>query len=113
MKTTKRIFSAGLLAIFLFSLLVPAYPVQALFGGGVKVPSPTQSMNEILSDLGVDKGELKNTIATSNTSRQKKQAPQVSLSFSPENPTAGEIVTATAQPAYFLNEPQDLYFTWY
>lgn len=118
----KRIFSSLLLIIFLFSSFLPAWTAQAAFSW----PSPTSAFNQvfgtnpgprlldqIMGNLGADKEETKNTIATANVTRQKKQAPQVSLNFFPENPTVGEMVTATAQPTYFFNAPEQLYYTWY
>ncbi|MFZ5982588.1 MAG: hypothetical protein ACOYS2_03420, partial [Patescibacteria group bacterium] len=39
---------------------------------------------------------------------------QVSIKFSPANPTPGEEVTATAEPMYFGNSSsEDMYYTWY
>jgi hypothetical protein len=75
--------------------------------------NPVSNMNQILSDLGVDKQEMMYNIKTMNVSRQKKQPPQVSLSFDPKDPKPGQRVTVTATPIYFLNDPRDMYFTWY
>jgi hypothetical protein len=75
--------------------------------------NPIDNMNSIMEDLGIDKTELKYNIQTFNTTRTKKQQPQVSISFYPEDPKPGQKVTATATPVYFLNDAKDTYFTWY
>jgi len=97
------------LAMLLLAVL-PFYPnlVMAQW-----YPSPVSAMNQILADLGVDKTELRYSVATFNASRQKKNAPQVQLNFMPPNPTPGEEVTVTAAPVYFGNDPSLLYYTWY
>lgn len=75
--------------------------------------NPVSNMNSILDDLGVDKEEMKYSIQSMNVARQKKQPPQVSLTFDPVDPKPGQKVTVTATPIYFLNDTKDLYFTWY
>jgi len=67
----------------------------------------------VMSALGLDKDEVTNLVHTLNVSRRKQQAPQVSLDFSPGNPTEGQKVTAAAKPIYFLNDLSRLYYTWY
>jgi len=94
--------------------------------GGFSYPSPPSAfnmvmatnpgpriLNQIFSDMGVDKGEAKNTAQQVNAQRQKQQPPQVSLNFFPANPSPGEEVTVTATPTYFLSDSKNLYFTWY
>ncbi len=48
-----------------------------------------------------------------NVSDTKKFAPQVMLSFDPSDPKPGEKLTAEANPMYFRNAKESLYFTWY
>jgi len=69
--------------------------------------------NDILADIGVDKSELKYNVQTMNVSRRKKQPPLVSVSFNPDNPITGDRVRAEATPSYFMNDKEDLYFTWF
>ncbi len=95
-------------------LVVPAQaadPIQAILNnsGGAAV----EGMNSIFSDLGVDKGEVKNSVQTMNASRQKQTSPQVSLEFSPSNPKLGDQLSATATPLYFINDIKKIYFTWF
>ena len=76
-------------------------------------PKPVAAMNQILSNLGVNKDELKNTIKTANVARYKKTAPEVKVSFSPTNPVEGEKVTANAAATYFMNDASEQYYTWF
>src|SRR5690349_10498147 len=103
-KKIKKLFLV--LVIFSITYSSLARPAQAY-------PSPTSAMNQILGDLGVDKGVLKEYVKDFNASRQKRQQPQVSLHFEPSNPIDGQKITATATPTYFMNESKNLYFTWY
>ncbi|HEX7586141.1 MAG TPA: hypothetical protein VF390_00715 [Patescibacteria group bacterium] len=118
----KKTFSAAFLLIFIFSFFLQSYPAQAAFSW----PSPTQAfnqvlgaqagtqiLNQIMGDMGVDKGETKNTVSQVNAQRQKQNPPEVSLSFFPANPSPGEEVTVTATPTYFASDSKNLYFTWY
>lgn len=107
-KVLKKVAAA--LAIFMLTAL-SFYPDPAF--AGFSYPSPVSAMNQILGDLGVDKGELRNSVATFNAGRQKKNAPQVQLNFMPSNPLPGEEITATATPVYFGNDPGLLYYTWF
>ena len=118
MRMKKKRAVIPLASLIALSLALPVRPAQALFGGGggmkFSYPSPTQASNEVMGDLGVDKGELMNSVDVMNVARQKKMAPQVVLSFSPANPVDGERVTVSATPTYFMNsDPKNLYFTWY
>ncbi len=97
-----------LLVVGLFNLNIPLVLAKAFdLNNGVPV------MNQIFSDLGVDKAELKNSIQTLNYSRRKKMVPEVSLTFAPLNATNGEKITAMATPVYFLNSAKNLYYTWF
>jgi hypothetical protein len=110
MRKITKFLSSALLIILLLSL--DARPANAQFFDLDDISAP-EAMDDIFEDLGIDKGELKYEIDTMNQSRQKKQQPQVSLSFEPTDPTPGEKVTVTATPTYFLNDDKDIYFTWF
>lgn len=77
------------------------------------LPTPTNAMDEILNNLGVNKTELKYYVQTMNVSRLKKQTPQVMINFDPADPQPGQKVTAAATPLYFLNDNKNLYYTWF
>jgi hypothetical protein len=94
------------LVIFFLSL-----PHQAL--ADIAGMSPTDVMNEILGDLGVNKTELAKNVDVVNSARYKKQAPEVALNFDPANPVVGQKVTVVATPSYFLNDVKNNYFTWF
>ncbi|MEK7598137.1 MAG: hypothetical protein AAB487_00165 [Patescibacteria group bacterium] len=119
----KKIFSPIFLILFIF---MSFFPVESARGsaawmflsgaGATKIlnMTPGKLFDSMLAETGADKNEVKNSVATYNQSRQKKQAPTVYLNFSPPNPSDGTEITATAMPAYFLNNsPNDLYYTWY
>ena len=107
----KKIFLPALMFFLIFfALLAPdakAYDMTAFLG------NPKAGLNNIMDALGLDKDEVTNLVHSLNVSRRKQQAPQVSLDFSPGNPTPGEKVTAAAKPIYFLNDVSRLYYTWY
>jgi hypothetical protein len=107
-KKLKKILIASLVVLNFFSL--SGLPV---YGDTFSLGNPTEAMDKIFEDLGVNKTELKNTIKTVNVSRMKKTPPLVSLTFLPENPLPGEKITAQATPTYFMNETKNLYFTWF
>lgn len=100
--------------ILLFFALINIFFLSAVSTNAdwFSLSNGVQVENDILNDLGVNKGELKNMIQTANVMRQKKSAPQVMLNFSPTNPVPGEKVTVTATPTYFLNTQENQYFTW-
>jgi len=107
----KKIFLPTLMFFLIFfALLAPnakAYDMTAFLG------NPKAGINNIMDALGLNKDEVSNLVQSLNVSRRKQQAPQVSLDFSPGNPTEGEKVTAAAKPIYFLNDVSRLYYTWY
>jgi hypothetical protein len=112
-KNRRKIFAAIIILITVFFpnfKTVKAAIYDTLIKNNI---NPISNMNQIFTDLGIDKNELKYNIQTFNTSRTKKQQPQVSISFYPEDPKPGQKVTATATPVYFLNDAKDNYFTWY
>ncbi|HAI73961.1 MAG TPA: hypothetical protein DCS28_03765 [Candidatus Moranbacteria bacterium] len=107
-KKIKKILFALFISLGVFSLDIT--PTRADWQS---LANPVEAMNAILDDLGVNKNELKYSIQTMNVARQKKNPPMVSLSFDPTDPVPGEKVTVIATPTNFLNNTEDLYFTWY
>lgn len=103
--------------LLLLSVLFPTGSAWAVAVDSISTQTTqqatTDAMNQSFSNLGVNETELKSMITEMNNSRRKVQPPQVSLTFSPSNPTPGQKVTATATPMYFMNTDKDLYFTWY
>lgn len=99
----------------IFTLIIAAsfFPLRAQAIDLFELANPVAMVKEILSGLGFDTDEVENLAKTLNVSRRKKQAPQVSLDFSPANPAVGEKITAVAKPIYFLNDNERLYYTWY
>lgn len=99
----------------IFTLMIAAsfFPLRAQAIDLFELANPVAMVKEILSGLGFDTDEVENLAKTLNVSRRKKQAPQVSLDFSPANPTVGEKITAVSKPIYFLNDSERLYYTWY
>jgi hypothetical protein len=96
---------------FLFLSFLLIFPFSA--ARAIKIPSAVDSMNQVMGDLGMDKNEVRNTTASFNVSRQKKQAPQVRLDFNPANPLDGQEVTVEASPMYIGNAAiESLYYTW-
>lgn len=106
----KKIIFAVIFALSLF----PLYAVRAdVFDLGNPQEAASDMLDQLFSDLGLNESETTNLVKNLNVSRRKKQAPQVSLDFSPSNPTEGEKITAAAKPIYFLNDASRLYYTWY
>ncbi|MDO8240579.1 MAG: hypothetical protein Q7T51_01145 [Candidatus Moranbacteria bacterium] len=70
-------------------------------------------MAAVKEESGASSTETKNTVQMMNTARQKKEPPQVAITFTPTNPTPGEKVTASAIATYFMNDPNVQYYTWY
>lgn len=109
MKTKfKKILLLLFAAANIFSLDAPS-----VYADWQSLANPVEVMNAILNDLGVDKNELRYAIQTMNVARRKKAPPMVSLSFDPTDPVPGEKVTVIATPVNFLNNTEDLYFTWF
>ena len=97
-----------LIWFFIFSLTWPSNQVFAI------PASPTEAMNDILDDLGVDKEELKKNINnTLDVVNLKKDPPSTTLLFIPENPIPGQEVKAIATPNNFNSNPDQMYFTWF
>jgi len=113
-KKTKKINILSHILLILTLFLSPistawAIDVNKIMG----VQSPTEFIDKIFSDLGVDKEQVRYGAQTFNVANKKKTPPQVTLFFNPANPDEGEKVTVTASPSYFLNNPEELYYTWF
>ncbi len=110
-KKNQFFFNIILVAVFFFSQtgIVQAISVDNVMG----VKSPPNFLDSILDGYGIDKNKVKQQAQILNYEDQKKAAPQVSLFFVPANPDEGEKITVTASPTYFMNDPKDLYYTWF
>ena len=106
-KKTKKIF---LYIVIIFEIAaLNIYPAFA-----ISIPSPSDVASQLESRYHISTSSVQNMAESFNTSNSKLPAPEVSLSFSPNDPTLGEKITATATPMYFSNSsPQSLYYTWY
>ncbi|HAT73740.1 MAG: hypothetical protein US30_C0005G0035 [Candidatus Moranbacteria bacterium GW2011_GWF2_36_839] len=115
-KKFKKIYSLFNLIIILGLFLSPS-SAQAISVGNVSklwgISGPGMLANEILSEYGLDASTVKSFTEVANVSQLKKTPPQVSLFFTPTNPSEGEKVTVTASPSYFMNNPKELYYTWF
>ncbi len=72
-----------------------------------------QAMEGIMEKFGFKKEAIAEAAQNFNVLGNKKQNPQVMVTFNPTNPNPGEKVTATAEPMYFGNSGESLYYTWY
>jgi hypothetical protein len=94
--------------IFVETMAFGAYPVLALH-----IPSASEIAEDLEQRYHLNRGSITNAGESFNTSANKTQAPQVSISFNPSDPRTGERVIATASPTYFNNDSKSLYYTWY
>ncbi len=108
-KVFKNLFFFTLIIVNIFFINIPFIYAFDSFS----LSNPVGVENSILGDLGVNKDELRYNIQNMNVARQKKNPPQVMLTFEPANPVPGQKVTVTATPIYFINDAKNLYFTWY
>lgn len=99
-----------LVIINIFSLT--AAPAHADLTG-VALGNPMALMDTVMGAFGVNKDEVQNMMQTVNVARKKVTPPTVALTFSPTDPVSGEKVAVTAAPTYFMNSPENLYYTWY
>lgn len=67
----------------------------------------------VMGEFGVEEEAVKENAKYINVASSKKTPPQVNLTFTPSNPVPGEKVTVSAQPLYFGNQLESLYYTWY
>lgn len=87
-------------------------PAFALFGGGPSIPSASSIMSDVERRYHLDTSTLQDQGEMMNVSSNKGYAPEVMLYFSPNDPKAGEKMTAKAFPMYFSNTEKALYYTW-
>ncbi len=76
-----------------------------IFGGGPSI-SVAGALDQIEKRYGYDKNIWRR-------GKVKASYPKVELFFDKTSPKEGEMVTASAIPAYFKNTSENLYFTWY
>jgi len=74
---------------------------------------PTYIVKCVLNKLGISDETIEDTTGSLDVARFKKPQPEVTIVFTPNDPIYGEKVTASAQPMYFGNQPESLYYTWY
>lgn len=101
------------LIIFFLVLSIASPTALAEFDYPSPSDAASDAMDQASSDLGIDNAALKDAISTLNVSNMKQTAPQVSLEFAPTNPKTGDQISAIASPTYFMNDPSNLYFTWF
>ena len=107
----KKILSLLLVVLVLFSQPSTAQAIDTVDIGDIwGLGSSVSFLDEILEYFGMDQDQIKNY--TENYDN-KKTPPRVELHFSPTSPSEGEKITVTASPSYFLNNPKDLYYTWF
>ena len=113
-KTQKNIRFVLHLLLILSLFLSPVNTAGAMDVNKVMgVKTPSDFLDKIFSDLGVDKEQVRYGAQTFNVANKKKTPPQVTLFFNPANPDEGEKVTVTASPSQFFNNPKELYYTWF
>ncbi|MFZ1626817.1 MAG: hypothetical protein WAT81_03390 [Candidatus Moraniibacteriota bacterium] len=89
-----------------------ALPASAFFGSP-SIPSASESAADIERRYHIDTGSVQDQGESLNVADSKKVTPEVSLFFSPSDPTEGEKITARSFATYFSNDASKLYFTWY
>lgn len=102
-----------LISIVIFSSGVPAIYAEMIGLDPISSEVTDKAMGDIMDYFGIDQEATKGLVQTMNVSRQKKNPPQVSITFTPASPTAGSEITASAIPTYFMGDPSVLYYTWY
>ena len=96
------------LAVFFQAGLVAAHPIIA-----ASIPSVPSVASQLEERYHLNLQELQSKGEAQNVADQKVLAPEVSLFFSPADPRPGEEITAIANPLFFQNDKEDLYYTWY
>ncbi len=111
MRIIKKISAIILVASIIISFNAPLAKAD-MFDLGNPGAAAQEGMDSIMSSMGANQQETKNMVQSLNVSRQKKTPPQVTLTFTPTNPSPGEQITATATSTYFMNDAKSLYYTW-
>ncbi len=75
--------------------------------------SPSRAIECVLAKFGITEEVIQENAKYMNVANYKMPGPQVTVTFTSTDPRPGEELTATAQPLYFSNPPEKLYFTWY
>lgn len=106
-KTQKTFFAVVAILVFLFSD-IQAFAAScniSVDGGSVDI-NMNDMMNCVEKRYGYDKDSLRR-------SKQKAEAPDVTMFFDKTNPRDGEKTTATAVARSFKTPNEELYYTWY
>ncbi len=103
-----RIF---LISSIIFILATP--PALADFDWPSPYDAAKEGADGILDSFGLSKNAIVDVSQDVNVAKLKNQGPQVLISFDTTTPTQGEKITAIANPLYFSNKPESMYFTWY
>lgn len=97
----------------IFSFAFPSLCSADFFDLGNISQVTTFAVDYVEQRYGIDATQVQAGMNQANVMQNKVQVPQVSLTFYPANPVPGRKATATAQPMYFLNSPEKLYYTWF
>ncbi len=114
MRSLRRKQKTSLIFVLALGFFITSAFSASAGGGGFKtIKTASNVASELEARYNLDLGSLRNQGQNFNVSDTKKQAPEVSLFFSPSDPRPGEKLTAKAFPVYFSNEKSLLYYTWY
>jgi hypothetical protein len=104
-----------LVLLIIFFLLANVRIVLASSGGcaAIGLINPVQALKCMLDEFGINEESLKENSKYLDVANYKKPQPQVTVTFTPTDPTPGEEVIASALPTYFGNHLESLYYTWY
>lgn len=111
-KMTRRILSGVVSCIFFIQGVLPA-SAFSLFGGGLKMPSASSVAGDIEQRYNVNTEAVREQGQQFNVMNLKKNAPEVTIQFTPTDPVVGEKITAIALPTFFTTSEDMLYYTWY
>lgn len=109
---TWRILSGVVSGIFFLQGVLPA-AAFSLFGGGLKMPSASSVAGDIEQRYNVNTEAVREQGQQFNVTNLKKNAPEVTIQFTPTDPVVGEKITAIALPTFFITSEDMLYYTWY
>ena len=107
-----------LFAVALLSFPSSVHAIFGIFGDVVEVVIDTEGMagdiaEELEERYHLDLETIRDYGEGFNVSTNKGLVPEVSIIFSPSDPSEGERLTAKAFPIYFKNPTDQLYYTWY
>lgn len=111
-KKAWRILSAVVSFLFFLQSTLPVFAFS-LFGGGLKMPSASSVAGDIEQRYNINTEAVREQGQQFNVSNLKKNAPEVTIQFTPTDPKVGEKLTAIALPTFFSTPEDQLYYTWY